>query len=101
MVCPATLSSREFCQLSVPTDWNVRPAEISQETLDKMQSVYKNVEDIDPSEEEWLRSQCLEELLAPHMLGSTASSLRTSYRGTDKQQHGGVRGGLPTTVYGS
>ena len=45
---PGYTKYREFCQLSVPSDWSERPAEISQQTWDRMESVYQNVEDIDP-----------------------------------------------------
>ena len=45
---PGYTKFREFCQLSVPSDWSDRPAEISQQTWDRMESVYQNVEDIDP-----------------------------------------------------
>ena len=47
---PGYTKFREFCQLSVPKNWNPkhRPEEISPRTWDKMKTVYKNVEDIDP-----------------------------------------------------
>ena len=38
---------REFCQLTVPANWNQRPTEISLENWANFQKVYTNVEDID------------------------------------------------------
>ena len=45
---PGYTKYREFCQLSVPSDWSERPAEIRQQTWERIESVYENVEDIDP-----------------------------------------------------
>ena len=39
---------RQFCGLSVPRGFNDRPEDISEETWDKIITVYRNVEEIDP-----------------------------------------------------
>ena len=39
---------RRLSVLTVPTGWSTRPQEISQQTWDKLRTVYTNVEDIDP-----------------------------------------------------
>ena len=45
---PGYTKFREFCQLSVPTDWSDKPEEISQQSWNKMKLVYQKVDDIDP-----------------------------------------------------
>ena len=38
---------REYCGLSVPSDWSEKPEDISQQNWDNMRSVYTDVRDID------------------------------------------------------
>ena len=45
---PGYIKFREICQQSVPSGWNDKPEDISTENWEKMNSVYQNVEDIDP-----------------------------------------------------
>ena len=45
---PGYTKFRQLCLLSVPSDWSDRPEDISQQTWDRMETVYQNVEDIDP-----------------------------------------------------
>ena len=44
---PGYVKYREMCGLTIPTNWDDKPAEISQKNWDNMRSVYTNVADID------------------------------------------------------
>ena len=44
---PGYVKYRELCGLTIPTNWEDKPAEISQKNWDNMRSVYTDVTDID------------------------------------------------------
>ena len=45
---PSYSKFREFCNLTVPSDWASRPVEVSRENWNNLQKVYKRVDEIDP-----------------------------------------------------
>ena len=77
---PGYTKLRQLCQLSVPGGWTDRPEEVSHQTWDRMQSVYRNVE-------ECQSSQSKEGLSVPPLLASSVNSLRTSRRETGCSSH--------------
>ena len=97
---PGYTKFREFCQLSVPTDWSDRPAEISQQTWNDMRSTYKTVEDIDPYVGGVAEDPVSGGVVGPTFACIISKQFENIMKGdrlffTHKHQHEGVRGGLP------
>ena len=97
---PGYTKFREFCQLSVPTDWSDRPAEISQQTWNDMRSTYKTVEDIDPYVGGVAEDPVSGGVVGPTFACIISRQFENIMKGdrlffTHKHQHEGVRGGLP------
>ena len=46
-MCLGYIKYRELCGLSVPSSWEEKPDDISNENWENLQLVYDNIEDID------------------------------------------------------